>query len=545
MRMIRTAPFLLILLNLSLNLTWAAPARQTEAPRLYVLEKAALPPVSRELVPDAAEEYSIEVDPAAVSANPPAFQVELPDSVPLLAVRTRFVTYKPDWKSWFGTLRDSDASGEGTGFIYLGYHGDRMTALIEFGGERYRIVGGGPGEKHRLVRLSGALSPPPCGLDEAADASEPPSFRPGEKPFEKGIPALKIASRIDVLVVYPRAFFSMSSAEGSLFTFAQDSISIANNAFANSGINAFYNLVGVVPILDSQPTSGIFASLDWLNSEPAEVTTLRNAFGADVISVYVPFEWNSPNACGVANLPQAGGGYISGSSFHSGFGDKAYSANRNGCGLNDYTLAHEVGHNYGMRHEDDPNNSLTLFPYGRGHLLTVSGVQKATIMGCTCGASPKPPCGLDISNAVCNRILYFSDPNILYQGVPTGVAPSGSDPGRNNALVGRNQVGSYSGFRPQSANTPPTAAFTVSCCGRLCTFNAGSSTDNAPLPTDASSYWWDFGDGTTGTGKSSGRAYAVDGSYTVHLVVYDSGGQTDVSWRGLSAFGNCPVPPFL
>jgi peptidyl-Asp metalloendopeptidase len=538
--------FLILQLILQLGPAWSAPNRRAETPRLYAIEKSAQPNVSRELVPDGIEEFRIEVAPAAVAANPPVFLVDLPDFRPLEAVRTRFVTYRPDWKSWFGTLQYA-AGGQEAGFIHIGYHGDQITGLIEFEGERYRIVVG-PDKNHRLVRLSGELSPPPCGLEDKAGLIEIPRRLdpPGDGPAPAAkaasvAGAFKVATRIDVLAVYPRAFFANSWTESSLFTFVQDSISIANNAFANSNVNAFYNLVGVVPVLDSQPTTGVFSSLNWLNGETPELVALRNAFGADVVTVYIPFEWSSPNVCGVANLPQTGGGFIPGS---GAFGQKAYTANRNGCGLNDFTLGHEIGHNYGMRHEDDTNDASDLFGYGRGHLLTVSGQQKATVMGCTCGLPPKAPCGSNISNAVCNRILYFSDPNISYLGVPTGVPPSGGDPGRNNALVARNQVAAYAGFRPQGVNTPPTANFSVVCCNLRCAFNAGSSTDNLPLPATAANYRWDFRDGTTGTGKTVIHDYASAGAYMVHLVVYDSGGQSDVFWKiALPQNNNCNPGP--
>jgi hypothetical protein len=525
----RSLLFLAAALILQQNLAWAAANRRIEPPRLYALEKSAQPQVSRELVPDGAEEFLIEVDPEMVAANPPVFIIDLPDFRPLKAVRTSFVAYRPDWKSWFGTLRD--ASGGATGFIHIGYHGDQVTGLIEFEGERYRIVGGLE-ESHRLVRLYSELSPPPCALDDTADAVDVPQFdredprgddAPLAAPTAPVKTAFKVATRIDVLALYPRAFFTMSaSVENGLFTFIQDSISLANNAFTNSNVNAYYNLVGIVPVLgEYQPTNGLFASLDWLTTETMEVWGLRYVFGADIMTVFIPFEWNLNNFCGVANLPKAGGGFIPGS---GAFDQQAYSVNRNGCGLNDFTLAHEIGHNYGMYHGDQPVDPQAIFPYGRGHVFPAGGQTKASLMGCYC------PSGCVVgSAAICNRIPYFSDPAISYLGAATGVAPAGSDPGRNNALVARNQVGTYAAFYPQSTNTPPTANFTVSCSGHICSFNAGSSTDNAPLP--AGNYWWDFGDGTTSEGKVVSHTYGSSGSFRVHLVVYDSGSQSDVVWK--------------
>lgn len=514
----------------------AMAARPNNPPlqRLYTLDTQAQPEVRRDLVPDGIEEFLLEVNPAAVAANPGAFVIDLPDSPPLVAVRTRFFDYRPDWKSWFGTLRYADPDGHGTkkGFIHLGYHGGQITAILDFADERYRIAGG-LGESHRLVRLSSELSPPPCGLETEDDPNA--ALESGGKDALREDPVFRslTLTRLDVLAIYPRAFFTRSAAvESGLFTFIQDSISLANNAFANSGVNATYNLVGIVPVLDEyQPTNGLFDSLNWVTNQlTMEVQGLRSAFGADILTIYLPFEWNEDNYCGVANRPQAGGGFSpypgSGS-----FGQRAFSVNRNGCGLNDFTLGHEIGHNYGMQHDIVSSGDLGLFDYGRGYVLTVSGQPKATVMGCACGSTGLPACGTDIANSVCGRIPYFSNPAVSYLGVATGVSPSGNDPGRNNALVASNQVGTYAGFYPQSSNTPPTANFSVSCTGKTCTFNAGSSTDNVTLPLNTYNYRWDFGDGTIGEGKVINHTYASAGTRRVHLVVFDSGHQTDVVWK--------------
>jgi PKD repeat protein len=68
----------------------------------------------------------------------------------------------------------------------------------------------------------------------------------------------------------------------------------------------------------------------------------------------------------------------------------------------------------------------------------------------------------------------------------------------------------------------PVAAFTQSCTGRVCSFDASTSSDaEGPLQ----SYAWDLGDGTAATGAAVQRTYAADGTYTVGLTVTDGAGQ--------------------
>jgi len=76
-------------------------------------------------------------------------------------------------------------------------------------------------------------------------------------------------------------------------------------------------------------------------------------------------------------------------------------------------------------------------------------------------------------------------------------------------------------------NRPPIASFTESAetvtVGEFITFNALSSYDPDGFIT---SYYWDFGDGTTAIGVVVTHAYATQGTYTVTLTVTDDDGAT-------------------
>ncbi|MFI7441051.1 S8 family serine peptidase [Nonomuraea indica] len=77
------------------------------------------------------------------------------------------------------------------------------------------------------------------------------------------------------------------------------------------------------------------------------------------------------------------------------------------------------------------------------------------------------------------------------------------------------------------ANQPPTANFTQTCrvifIWRYCDFNGSSSSD--PDGT-ISSYAWNFGDGTSGTGATVTHFYSSGGAKSVTLTVTDNGGAT-------------------
>ena len=77
-----------------------------------------------------------------------------------------------------------------------------------------------------------------------------------------------------------------------------------------------------------------------------------------------------------------------------------------------------------------------------------------------------------------------------------------------------------------NANTPPTAALSVSCTDLVCEFDGSGSSD-----TDGTivSWGWDFGDSATGSGETTSHTYADGGSFTITLTVTDDGGLTDTA----------------
>lgn len=72
-----------------------------------------------------------------------------------------------------------------------------------------------------------------------------------------------------------------------------------------------------------------------------------------------------------------------------------------------------------------------------------------------------------------------------------------------------------------SPNVAPVAAFNAAMSGLVVSVDGSAATD---ADGSVASYAWQFGDGSTGTGKTAMHTYAAAGSYTVRLVVTDNQG---------------------
>ncbi len=136
--------------------------------------------------------------------------------------------------------------------------------------------------------------------------------------------------------------------------------------------------------------------------------------------------------------------------------------------------------------------------------------------------------------ATADGTLHRSDwADAPISGAPVpGTATAVSGPGIDgHAWSGRAMFlyqGSEAGTPP---NSPPTAAFTVSCNGLSCAFDASGSSDS---DGSVASYSWDFGDGDSGIGMQTAHPYSSAGPRTVTLTVTDNQGATGTTTRQAS-----------
>jgi hypothetical protein len=145
------------------------------------------------------------------------------------------------------------------------------------------------------------------------------------------------------------------------------------------------------------------------------------------------------------------------------FASSAFSVTHYSCAVGNLTFAHELGHNMGCAHDRD-NAGSALYSYSYGHRwVGTNGTTYRSVMAYSPGT----------------RVARFSNPDVLYQGTPTGVPPGQSNSAhnaqsinlaaytianfRNSGEVQGPSIGAHP--QPQSVQQGQTLVFTVTATG--------------------------------------------------------------------------------
>jgi peptidyl-Asp metalloendopeptidase len=280
--------------------------------------------------------------------------------------------------TWRGKIVDGKTAHD----VILTFKNGHVAGLIYAPRAVYEIV---PiGAKHMLVEVDQSRFPE-CAGDVKDDIPANAQNLVPEGGTDSG-------DRIDVLLLYTTPVKNSLGGEAQAQAFAQSAIDSANTAYLNSKIRLRLRLV------HAQETT--FVETGSLSTElsgfraAAETTTLRNQYNADLVAMIS----NSADNCGIGYLGNSGGNTNS-----------AFTVTSRTCVVGNLSFAHELGHNMGSQHNPE-NGSGAAFQYSYGHY--VNGNFR-TVM------SYVDPC-----TSGCTRRPYFSNPSVLFSGLPTGIEGS-------------------------------------------------------------------------------------------------------------------------
>lgn len=305
--------------------------------------------------------------------------------------------------TWRGKL----TKGKFEGDVILTFKKGFVSGLIYTPDSLYEIVP--KGEKQILIELNQELFPE-CAGDVKGDESKTVKTN--------NLVATDSGDRIDVLVLYTTPVKNSLGGDIQAQAFAQQAIDSTNTAYLNSKIRQRIRLVAAQETLIAE-TGTLSTELSTIRND-ANIAALRNQVNADLVAMIS----NSADNCGI--------GYLMGSNQVSGNANNAFTVTSRTCAVGNLSFAHELGHNMGSQHNPE-NGSGPTYPFGFGHYVNGS---YRTVM------SYVDPC----PNG-CTRRPYFSNPEVLFNGFPTGI-----DNARDNARSINNTADPIANYRYSGAN---------------------------------------------------------------------------------------------
>jgi peptidyl-Asp metalloendopeptidase len=356
----------------------------------------------------------------AVAINHPLlrgerFFVSLPGDIAFEAIRDSQQDLGGGRFSWTGHATDEPDST-----VVIGVSGAAVAGAFTYQGQLFKLEPRANGS-HVLSEVQTTDPAPELEPVPVADTS---SGAPVSTAVSGGT-ATSTVSVIDVLVVTTPAVRALYGAEGD-DALAILSVAETNQAYSNSGMTTRLDLAGVYTT-DYIESGDMLTDLNRLRATNDgfmdEVHSVRNVYGADVVSLIE----DGAQYCGIAYRMV---------SLSTSFAPHAFSVVSHACATGYYSFAHEIGHNQGAHHDiANAGGAATIYPYAHGY-QDPNGAFR-TVMAYDC------PVG-------CPRIQHFSNPNVLYGGVPTGEPTYAAD-----GLAIDQTAATVADFRAHVAEPPP------------------------------------------------------------------------------------------
>ncbi len=291
-----------------------------------------------------------------------------------------------------------------TGFAWIGHlegieHsqvvlviGDGMlTGSVSFPGKNYQVRG-----------LGGALHV----VEEMDHSQFPPESEPLLSPdplMQHDVVGLEMSGDascedITVLVAYTPEARVVAGGTTQIENKIALAVTETNQSYINSGVNARIRLVHTMETAPGDAANNF--SLDLARIRVVgdgyynDVDAAREAYYADEVALII----NNSASCGL--------GYLNSTAA------SAFTVTHLSCATGYYSFGHEIGHNMGAHHDWYVEDN---YSYQKAYVNRPD--RWRTVMGYNRACSDK---GFN-----CNRIQYWSNPDVSYEGDSTGVASAG------------------------------------------------------------------------------------------------------------------------
>jgi hypothetical protein len=319
-------------------------------------------------------------------------------------IRKQSILQKDGSVVWYGEVQET-----GERAMLMLWSNALLTGYFAYKGTIFTVesLGGGVSAFSEMDRRQiPADHPEPGGrIDSVPVAPEAEVMGPRTRVPEPEIKPFPEAERlaleakditIDVMLLYSRnvAELYVRKPEDLLALAIEET----NQAFRNSGLGNIKLRLVHTQVVDYDTSEDdqftqLYAMVDGLGPFK-DVRKLRDEKRADIVGLII----DNPNGCGLSTR-------IGPTS------DEAFFVVHHACAAVTLSIAHEIGHMLGVRHDRYVDQSDQPFAFGHGY---VNGDKWRDIM------SYKVGCG------GCPRIPYWSNPRVLYKGEPTGTAAADS-----------------------------------------------------------------------------------------------------------------------